>query len=130
MKKKLTKRQAEMLWTGGGDGPYSQAKLIKELRILDDSVSRTFLIVEVEINPTTFELVKKNRNHKYFKDDIAIQELLNHADYRGPEFGYVSMAFGGEYRDGVMLMDAELALQRSKDTIIKMHKFIMENFYV
>ncbi len=130
MKKKLTKKQAEMLWTDGRGWPYSQAKLIKEVRILNESVSRIFLIVEVEINPTTFELIKKNRNYKYFKDDIAIQDLIDYADYRGPEFGYVSISFSEEYRDEVVIMDAELALQCSQNTIIKMHKFIMDNFYV
>ena len=40
----------------GEDGPYSQVRLCEEARILDDCVSRVFLVVEAEINPFTFEL--------------------------------------------------------------------------
>jgi len=129
MKSKLNKKQIDMLWSGGGKGPYSQAKLIKEVRILDDKVSRVFLVVEVEINPTTFKSVEKYRNNEEFKNNIAIQQLLDHSDYRGPKFGYVSMAFKEEYTDEKILIEAELALQRSQSTIIKMHQFIMNNFY-
>ncbi len=129
MKKKLTKKQIEMLWSGDGKGPYSQANLIKQTRILDDKVSRIFLIVEVEINPTTFELVEKHRNDNDFKNDPVIQQLLDCSEYRGPKFGYVSMAFEKEYNNETAIIEAELALQRSRDTIIKMHQFIMKNFY-
>jgi len=117
-----------MLWSGGGKGPYSQANLTKQVRILDDRVSRIFLIVEVEINPTTFELVKKHKDNEEFKNDIAIQQLLDYSEYRGSEFGYVSMAFEKEYINETVLMEAELTLWRAQDTIIKMHKFIIENF--
>ncbi|MBU0578536.1 hypothetical protein KKE34_01495 [Patescibacteria group bacterium] len=37
---KLTQKQRDQLW--GLDGPYSEAKLIIETRILDDTVSRVF----------------------------------------------------------------------------------------
>jgi hypothetical protein len=37
----LTIKQITELW--GEDGPYSEARLIIEHRILDDSISRTFL---------------------------------------------------------------------------------------
>ena len=47
-----------MLW--GETGPYSQANLRKEARILDDQVSRVFLVVEADINPTTFEIIASN----------------------------------------------------------------------
>ncbi len=125
-KEKLTQKETDMLW--GGEGPYSQAKLIKEVRILDGQVSRTFIIVEADINPTTFKLIKKNRNHKDFKNDAIVQLLLDNADYRGPEFGYVSMGFSAQFTDSLVLAEAELALNRCQKTIIKMHKFIMKNF--
>ena len=83
---KLTKKQKDLLWSGGGKGPYSQANLIKQIRILDDSVSRVFLVVETEINPTTFEIVNSNRHDDEFKNDIVIQQLLDKAEYRGPQF--------------------------------------------
>lgn len=127
-KKKLTQKQIDMLWSGGGDSPYSQARLVKEVRVLDDEVSRTFIIVEVDINPTTFELVKKYRDNSEFKNDIVVQQLLDHVEYRGPEFGYVSMGFSDEFTDSVVLAEAELALDRCQKTIIKMHKFIIKNF--
>jgi len=130
MKNKLTKKQIDMLWGGGGNGPYSQANLTKEVRILDNKVSRIFLIVEVEINPTTFELIKRYRDDKDFKDDMAIQQLLNYSDFRGPEFGYVSMVFEREYTDETVLMEAEIVLRYTQETIIKMHEFIMNNFYI
>jgi len=126
-KQKLTKKQIDLLWSSGGE-PYSQVRMSKEVRILGNEVSRIFWIVEVEINPTTFELVKKNRNIDYFKNDIAIQQLIDHSQYRGPEFGYVSMAYEKQYLDEVAQMEAELALQRSRDILIKMHNFIMENY--
>lgn len=46
---KLTKKDTDKLW--GEEGPYSEARLIVETRILDDRVSRIFLVVEVSINP-------------------------------------------------------------------------------
>ena len=120
---KLTNEQRDMLW--GKRGPYSEASLKKQVRILDDRISRIFLEVEVNINPTTFKLVKKHRNDKEFKDDIIIQQFLDHADYRGQKFGYVSCAFSGEYIDKKVLKEAERSLKYSQEIIIKMHKFII-----
>ncbi|MEK7104952.1 MAG: hypothetical protein AAB868_02845 [Patescibacteria group bacterium] len=122
---KLTKKQIDMLW--GETGPYSQANLKKQVRILDDKISRVFLVVEVEINPTTFEIVEKYRDGDEFKEDIKIQQLLDHSDFRGPHFGYVSMAFEGEYLNPSVAFNAEAALKYAQDSIIKMHKFVMNN---
>ena len=41
---KLTSGQIDMLW--GETGPYSEASLKKQVRVLDDSVSRIFLEVQ------------------------------------------------------------------------------------
>jgi len=57
---KLTQKQIDQLW--GEHGPYSEAKLIIETRILDDRVSRIFIVVEVAINPLTFEIISKIRS--------------------------------------------------------------------
>jgi len=35
------------------------------------------------------------------------------------------MAFSAEYRDDVVMINAEQALRYSQETIIKMHKFVM-----
>ena len=86
MSKKLTQKDYKRMW--GEDGPYSQVRLCEETRILDDSISRVFLVVEAEINPFTFEYVQKHRTR--FADDEAVMQLLNHAENRG-KFGYVSL---------------------------------------
>jgi len=126
MKKKLNKRQQEELW--GKTGPYSQAHLIKEVRILDNTVSRVFLIVEVDINPTTFECMYKHRSDPEFVDDEAIQQLLDHSEDRRPFSGYVSMAYEREYSELMVITEAELALSRVQKTIVKMHQFVMDSF--
>ena len=118
---KLTQRQLDKLW--GEDGPYSQANIIIQTRILDDKVSRVFIEVEVEINPLTYEIIEQNI--KQFKDDMMITQLIEHADYRGPEFGYVSSAYSCEYYDESVMKEAKKRLEYAKKTIIKMHKFVM-----
>jgi hypothetical protein len=124
---KLTSKQTTLLW--GDTGPYSQAKLIREVRILDDGVSREFIIVEVDINPTTFELVKRHRRDAEFRDDEAIQQLLDHASWRGPEFGYAGEAFSVEYTDESVWAAADEVLLRVQYTVIKMHKFVMKKYF-
>ncbi|HCC06082.1 TPA: hypothetical protein DEP94_01835, partial [Candidatus Nomurabacteria bacterium] len=120
---KLTNTDIENMW--GGDGPYSQVSLHEQTRILDDSVSRVFLVVEAEINPFTFEYVKKNK--KKFENDEAVIQLLNHAEYRG-KFGYVVGA--GEVE--VDIEGAREFAERQRDstikTLIRMHKFIINEF--
>lgn len=126
--KKLTTKQKELLWSGDGKGPYSQVNLTKQVRILDDSVSRIFLVVEADINPTTFEIVNSNRNDEEFKNDIKIQQSLDHAEYRGPEFGYVTAAFEEEYKDNDTIARAEDALKYTQESIIKMHNYVMREY--
>ena len=111
----------DKLW--GEEGPYSEAQLIIETRILDDRVSRIFIIVEMYINPFTFEMIHKNR--KLFTSDPLIQQLLNHSEFRGQSFGYVSCAFEEEYTGSEVMKRAKQNLEYSKKTIIKMHKFVM-----
>ena len=122
---KLSKRQIDLLWGGGKEGPYSQVNLTKQIRIMDDSISRTFLVVEAEINPTTFEMVDENRYGDEFKDDAIIQQLLDGAEYRGPEFGYVASAFEKEYVNDEVMLQAEASLKYTRECIIRMHKFVM-----
>src|SRR3989338_1967369 len=113
---KLTQKQRDQLW--GEQGPYSEAKLITETRILDDQVSRVFVVVEIAINPLTYEIISKNI--KQFADDEMINQLIAHCENRGQHFGYVSMAFMREYIDESVMKEAEKALEYSKATIIKM----------
>lgn len=118
---KLTKSQKDKLW--GEDGPYSQVQLIIETRILDDSISRIFVLVEVHINPLTFEIIKENRDQ--FKDDKMIQQIIDFSEFRGDEFGYVSCAFQKQHTLKV-LKEANHHLEYAEMTIIKMHKFVMD----
>ncbi|MFZ2969554.1 MAG: hypothetical protein WA063_00235 [Minisyncoccia bacterium] len=119
---KLSKKQRDKLW--GETGPYSQASLIFETRILDDKINRIFLNVEADINPLTYEIVKQNRNE--FKGDEMIQQLLDHADNRGQEFGYVVSAFQEEYTGEEALAEAKIRLAYTEKTLIRMHKFVMD----
>ena len=120
---KLTPRQADRLW--GETGPYSHANLIIQTRILDDRVSRIFLIVEAEINPFTFELIKKHKAR--FSDDLKITQLLEHAEYRSPDFGYVVSAFEEEYVNDDVMRKAREHLKYVTEILITMHKFVMDN---
>ena len=119
---KITKKQQDKLW--GKTGPYSQANLTIQTRILDDKISRVFLVVEADINPLTYEIVKQNRSQ--FKNNIMIQQLLDHAEYRGQQFGYVVSAFEEEFTDKSVWSEAQERLEYTKDNLIKMHKFVMD----
>lgn len=128
---KLTKKQRDNLW--GETGPYSQLNLTIETRILDDSVSRVFAIVDAEINPFTFELMKKNED-KFKGDKIILKKLLENGEYEGDEYGYVSTMYVEELiaeegnRDGndKTFAIAHQILDAVQETIIEMHKFILE----
>jgi len=122
---KLSQKQRDELW--GEDGPYSEAHLILETRILDDSVSRIFLSVEVNINPFTYKFIKQYREK--FADDPMIQQLLDHSEYRGQSFGYVTSAFHHEYTDDDVMSEAKEHLEYAKSTIIKMHKFVLNAIF-
>ncbi len=121
---KLNKKSSDKLW--GETGPYSQVNLIMQERILDDKVSRVFAIVEVEINPLTFEIIKQNRKADIFKNDIKIQQLLDTAEYRGIAFGYVSSAYEKQLTGPEIMKEAEKSLDYTRKTVIKMHKFVMD----
>lgn len=125
---KLTKKQRDKLW--GESGPYSQVNLKIENRILDDSLSRVFVIVETEVNPLTFELVKKNRDN--FKKNKMIQGILDNSEFQGEGYGYVSYAYQAELiQEGDMhtndkpLEIAHEVLAVAQRSVIEMHKFVM-----
>jgi hypothetical protein len=126
--KKLTAKQKDLLWSGDGKGPYSQVNLKRQVRILDNSVSRIFLVVETEINPTTFEIIMNDRGEDEFKDDVKIQQLLDHVEYRGPQFGYVASAFEEEFINNEVVSRAENALKYTQESIIKMHDYVMRKY--
>jgi hypothetical protein len=122
---KLTHKQRDQLW--GEDGPYSEAWMVFETRILDDSVSRVFLNVEVHINPFTYRFIKKHR--EVFAGDPMVQQLLDHSKFRGQSHGYVTSAFLDEYTDDSVMEEAKQHLEYAKSTIIKMHKYVLETIH-
>lgn len=113
-----------MLW--GEDGPYSEAKLIMNTRILDDGISRVTVEVDGFINPTTFKFIKKHRDH--FADDRVILELLQTAKYEGKGYGYhVSLGIE-ELTDEPEIMErAREKLRMLKDAILRMHAFMLDH---
>ena len=127
---KLNNRQRQELW--GETGPYSQLNLRIETRILDDRASRVFVYVEAEINPFTYKLIKKNRD-KFTKDKI-LQDLLDSACYEGQEYGYVTclykeqlLAEENNFTGNNKIFEiAHKILDAVQETIIKMHKFVMD----
>ena len=119
--KKLTPQDYERMW--GQDGPYSQVRLCEETRILDDSVSRVFLVVEAEINPFTFEYVQKHR--RQFVGDESVMQLLDHAEYRG-QFGYVVSAGEVELKDEEAVRFARKQTDATIQTLIRMHAFVID----
>ena len=124
MPRKIT--DADKLW--GETGPYSQAQLIIETRILDDRVSRIFVLVELQINPYTYELIKNHRNK--FKDDPSIQQIIDTSEYRGQADGYVSCLFSDEFNDHAVLERANEALKQGELVIVKMHKYVLQHLKV
>jgi hypothetical protein len=119
---KLNKKDIDMLW--GKTGPYSEAKIIINTRILDDSVSRVMVEVEGNINPTTFKIIKKNR--KKFLDDQMICEILDTAVYQDEKFGYLIAASYEEYDGPATMALAQTRVEYMKKAIIRMHHFVMD----
>ena len=119
--KKLSQKDYDRMW--GEGGPYSQVRLCEETRILDDSVSRIFLVVEAEINPFTFEYIQKHRER--FADDEPVLQLLDYAEYRD-ESGYVVSAGETELRDEE---ESRLFARERADmtiqTLLRMHTFVI-----
>lgn len=121
----LTLKQSAELW--GEDGPYSEARYLIEHRILDDSVSRIFLRVEVNINPFTYKIVKKNR--KEFINDEMVQRILDNSRYFGFKNGYIAVPFEGKFMvddDGVVIKEARVILEETKKAVIRMHKYVIK----
>lgn len=121
----LTAKQTAELW--GEDGPYSEARYLIEHRILDDYVSRIFLRVEVNINPFTYKIVKKNR--KEFIDDEMVQRILDNSRYLGFKNGYIAVPFEGKFMfddDVVVLKEAKGILEETKQAVIRMHRYVIK----
>jgi hypothetical protein len=125
-KKLRVEKDRDELW--GDDGPYSQVTLVEETRILDDRVSRVFLIVEVTVNPFTYKLCLKNK--KYFKGDEVVLQFLEHAENRGFKDGYVAVAFQEELAGEKTFEKAVIHKKYAEEGVIRMHKFVMKELLI
>ena len=121
---KLTQKQMDEMW--GDGGPYSQVQLITEERLLDDSVSRVFIIVSANVNPFTFKYVKKHREK--FKKNEIIQWVLNNSEYAGIKYGYCCYTFQSEYFEEKVMKEAKQALEKTRNLVLQMHRFVIEEF--
>ncbi|HBF11857.1 MAG TPA: hypothetical protein DDW49_00455 [Deltaproteobacteria bacterium] len=121
---KLTQKQMKDLW--GDGGPYSEAHLSIQERILDGSVSRTFVFVQTVINPFTFRFVKKHI--KDFSQDALVIHIINQGEYKNVEYGFESNVHGSEYVSQKDMNDANKILMETRKAIIRMHQFVIDCF--
>lgn len=119
----LTNKQKEDIWDSRG--PYSEVCLIIESRILDEEVWRVWVKVNAVVNPFTFSFVKKHADE--FSDDFRVQSILKWGEYNGKERGYFSKVWAAPYTDGVIDAANDI-YQQTEDALIRMHKFVINNF--
>jgi len=119
---KLSSKQQDQLW--GEGGPYSESRVSIETRILDKKVSRTFVSVEVSLNPLTYKIISENIHR--FENDNVIQAIIIQAHNEGPYIGYVAQVFIEEYRNQYVMRKAKKIGQDAEAAIIRMHEFVMD----
>lgn len=110
------------LW--GECGPYSQANLVLQDRVLDNFINRRFAYVELEINPYTFRLVKKHK--KEFKHNSLVDHIIKRAQYRGDERGYIAGVVIKEIISEEDMVEVTMAMEVAQKTLIEMHEFVMD----
>lgn len=127
-KNKKPNNNQKLLWSD--DGPYSQAYLKIERRILDDKMARTFLQIEVQINPYTYRLIKKHL--KYFKDDDFIISIIKTGRDFGLVQGFIALPFQVEISgwptrldEDNLFTEANKMLEKTEKAILKMHSFVI-----
>lgn len=127
-KNKKPNNNQKLLWSN--DGPYSQAYLKIERRILDDKMARTFLQIEAQINPYTYRLIKKHL--KYFKDDDFIISIIKTGRDFGLVQGFIALPFQVEISGWPTRLDEEhlfteanKMLEKTEKAILKMHSFVI-----
>lgn len=118
----LSREQRERLW--GDGGPYSQIHLTTETRILDKTPGRTFVYVDVEMNPLTFEIMLQNRER--FHDDVAIQQFLDEGEYQDEAHGYFVRVFCAQGTDKRVLTSAKRKAKEAQRLVVQMHAFVMD----
>jgi len=114
----VTPAQMEGLW--GDGGPYSHVHVIREVRILDDRVSRTFFYVKASVNPTSYATLKAMEARI---DDPEILDFLRQATFVSEEEGYEWAVYG---KEAATAAGANRVAGRVRDAIIRMHHLVME----
>ena len=114
----ITREEMGGLW--GDGGPYSQVHVIREIRVLDDSVSRIFYYVKVNVNPTTYAVL---RGMGAEIEDEDIRAFLREAAFVSDEEGYEWHVYG---QQAVGPRGANRASEKVTDVIIRMHRLVMD----
>ncbi len=114
----ITREQMGGLW--GDGGPYSQVHVIREIRLLDDGVCRTFYYVKANVNPTTYAVLKGIEAQI---EDEDIQAFLNEATFVSDEEGYEWHVYG---QPAFTSRGANRASKKVTDAIIRMHRLVMD----
>lgn len=120
---KLSHKQQHRLW--GENGPYSEARLVFESRIFNDEVAENILLIEVSINPLTWEIIEKSE--ACFKHDTQVQELIKNSYCLDDDKGYIAMMCFGEFKgDESTLKKAQEYLISIQKALIRMHEYVID----
>lgn len=114
----LTREQMAGLW--GDGGPYSHVHVVREVRILDDSTSRTFYYVKANVNPTTYATLKAIEAQV---EDEDIQAFLKDVTFVSDEEGYEWHVYG---QPALTPRGANRTAARVTDVVIRMHRLVMD----
>jgi sulfur relay (sulfurtransferase) DsrC/TusE family protein len=114
----LDKKTSEELW--GEEGPYSQVQITKEIRILDEKISREFYYVYANINPATYKILKKNK--KKIKEDF-IHEFLRDAEFKSEKEGYIWYLYTQQTNNP---KEANIIAKKLTGMVIRMHRMVMK----
>jgi len=121
MKKKLEKENSETINGLWGEGrPYSQVKVEREIRILEQNILREMFYVYANINPTTIHILQRFKNRI---TNPQILKIVEEAKYRGQYDGYV---FWPTDRLENNLEEANKLGAETAKVIEQMHSLVME----
>ena len=118
----LTQDQRDQLWSK--EGPKFAATLTFDTHILNDKVSKILVIVDILINPLTFEIISKNRKH--FANDTVILQIIDEADDQCTGISFTWCPYRMEFKSEDDLNDGHKTLVICQEALIRMHKFVME----
>lgn len=117
MNGKSNDADTDRLW--GNGGPYSQIQVNREIRILDDNLSREKYFIYANINPATIEILQKSK--AMIRND-SILKVLEESEYSDEKNGYIWEISEGDAYD---LEKVNYLAKTATDTITEMHKLVM-----